>query len=163
MFWTATFFAVAASISLSAQTTPAPGSTVTITGCVSQAQRDGSLGPKATGVTATPETAASEANNPTPTNRYVLNSATPTDANRAAADKPPAKGTPSRQTSYALRGHEQELANHVGHRVEITGSLMPPVAARVDPKAAATAEGIRSVQVTSVKMIGTDCSASAAK
>jgi hypothetical protein len=63
-----------------------------MTGCVAQVQRDGSLGPKASGVQATPETAAIEANNPNPA------------------------------------------------------------------KDAKTAEGIRTVRVAAVKMVGTDCS-----
>lgn len=160
MFRTTTLFAVLASISLSAQTTPAPaGMTVTIAGCLAQAQRDGSLGQRASGVTATPETAANEANNPEPTNRYVLTSATPSDAARLAADKPPASGAAATgKTTYALRGHEKELATHVGHRVQIEGSLQPPLVAKVLPKDAATAEGIRTVQVTSVKMLGSGCS-----
>jgi hypothetical protein len=55
------------------------------------------------------------------------------------------------------------LAKHVGHRVQIAGALMPPLAAKLPPKEAATAEGIRTVQVASVKMIGTDCSAAKRK
>lgn len=118
-------------------------------------QRDGSLGPKATGTGATtPETAATEANNPAPTDRYQLLDATPpTSAVGAATAGKPAK------TTYALRGQEKELANHVGHRVQIAGSLMAPLATKVPAKAAATADGTRTVQVASVKMIGTDCSA----
>ena len=160
MFRTTTLLAVLASISLSAQTTQVPaGTTVTIAGCLAQAQRDGSLGQKASGVTATPETAANEANNPEPTNRYVLTSATPGDAARLAADKPSAPGAAATsKTTYALRGLEKELANHVGHRVQIVGSLLAPLVAKVPPKDAASAEGIRTVQVISVKMLGTGCS-----
>ena len=73
----ATFCAIVASVSLSAQTPPAPTPSVTVTGCVAEVQRDGSLGVKATGPQATPETAAIEANNPTPTDRYQLLDATP--------------------------------------------------------------------------------------
>lgn len=149
---TATLCAILASVSLSAQTTPAPAASLTVTGCVAEVQRDGSLGPKATGTGATtPETAATEANNPAPTDRYQLLDATPAaDAGSAAK---PAK------TTYALRGQEKELANHVGHRVQIAGSLMAPLATKLPAKAAATADGTRTVQVASVKMIGTDCSA----
>ena len=51
------------------------------------------------------------------------------------------------------------MAKHLGHRVEISGSLMPPLEAKLPSRDAATAEGVRTVQVTSVKMIGTDCTA----
>ena len=144
----ATLCAIVASASLSAQTPPATTPSVTVTGCVSDVQRDGSLGVKATGPQATPETAATEANNPAPTDRYQLMDATP-----AAGGTQPAK------TTYALRGQEKELAKHLGHRVEISGALLAPLAAKLPAKAAATADAIRTVQVATVKMLGTDCSA----
>jgi hypothetical protein len=118
-----------------------------VTGCVAEVQRDGSLGVKATGPQATPETAATEANNPAPTDRYQLLEATP-----AAGAAQPAK------TTYALRGQEKELAKHVGHRVEIAGALLAPLASKLPAKAAATADAVRTVQVATVKMLGTDCS-----
>ena len=155
MIRTATLCAIVASVSLSAQTpTPAPATSFSATGCVTEVQRDGSLGVKATGPQATPETAAIEANNPEPTNRYQLLDATPaTPAVPAGSAAKPTK------TTYALRGQETELAKHVGHRVQIAGSLMSPLAAKVPAKAASTADGTRTVQVASVKMVGTDCSA----
>ena len=160
---TATLWAILGSITLSAQTTPtptpAPTPSISVTGCVAQTQRDGSLAAKATGTQATPETAATEANNPDPTNRYQLVDATPLTADGRLADTPSAIAGKPKRTSYALRGQEKELAKHMGHRVEITGSLMPPIETKLPPKAASTAEGIRAVQVTSLKMIGTDCSA----
>jgi hypothetical protein len=153
---TATLLAFAASVSLSAQTTPAPAPALTVTGCVAEVQRDGSLGPKATGTGATtPKTAPMEANNPTPTNRYQLIDATPaTPAVPAGSAAKPTK------TTYALRGQEAELAKHVGHRVQIGGSLMAPLASKVPSKAASTADGTRTVQVSSVKMVGSNCSVS---
>lgn len=153
---TATILAFAASVSLSAQTTPAPAPSVTVTGCVAEVQRDGSTGPKATGTgVTTSDSAAMEANNPEPTNRYQLRDATP-------AEPPVPAGTAAKptRTTYALRGHEAELAKHVGHRVQIHGSLMAPLAAKLPSKAAATADGTRSVQVGAVKMIGSNCSVS---
>ena len=153
---TATLCAIVASVSLSAQTTPAPTSSISVTGCVAEVQRDGSLGVKATGPQATPETAAIEANNPAPTDRYQLLDATPAEAAAGATAAKPAKPA---KTTYALRGQEKELANHVGHRVQIAGALMAPLAAKLPAKDAATADAVRTVQVTTVKMIGTDCSA----
>jgi hypothetical protein len=143
----ATLCALVASVSLSAQTPAAPTPSVTVTGCIAEVQRDGSLGAKATGPQATPDTAAIEANNPNPTDRYQLLDATPG-----------ASGVQQAKTTYALRGHEKELAAHVGHRVEIAGALLPSPAAKLPSKAAATADAVRTVQVTTVKMVGTDCS-----
>jgi hypothetical protein len=144
-----TLCAIAASVSLSAQTTPAPTPSVSITGCVAEVQRDGSLGTKATGPQATPETAAIEANNPAPTDRYQLIDALP----GAGAD-------PAAKTTYALRGQDKELAQHVGHRVQIEGALLAPLAAKLPENARATADAVGTVQVKTVKMVGTDCSAS---
>lgn len=154
----ATLCAILASVSLSAQTPPAPTPSVSVTGCVAEVQRDGSLGSKATGTGATtPDTAAIEANNPEPTNRYQLLDATP-----ATPPVPAGSAAKPTKTTYALRGQETELAKHVGHRVQIAGSLMAPLAAKLPPKAASTADGTRTVQVTAVKMVGTDCSAAPA-
>jgi hypothetical protein len=138
-----------ASASLYAQAAPPQTGkgTAALTGCVAPAQRDGSLGAKASGVTATPENATMEANNPEPTGRFMLLDAA---ADGAAAD--------AKRTTFALRGNEKELATHVGHRVQITGTILLPPAAKLEPKAAETAEGIQAVQVTGIKMIGTDCS-----
>ena len=164
MFRTATLLAIVASVSLSAQTPAAPTSSIAVTGCVAETQRDGSLGTKATGPQATPETAANEANNPAPTNRYQL-----LDATTAKSDQKPAEtatagaADESARTTYALRGHEQELAKHVGHRVEVSGTLEPPLATKLPAKDAKTAEQIRTVQVAAVKMMGTDCSAAKSK
>jgi hypothetical protein len=159
MLRTATFLAMAASISLSAQTPPAQTPSVSVTGCIAQVQRDGSLGPKASGVQATPQTAADEANNPNPTNRYELLDATPVGNDVKPGETATAGTTvkPAR-TAYALRGHENELAKHVGHRVQITGALTPPLAEKLPAKDAKAAETVRSVQVASLKMVGTDCS-----
>lgn len=152
---TATILAFTASISLSAQTTPAPAPSVTVTGCVAEVQRDGTTAAKASGTGgATFDAAAMEANNPEPTNRYQLVDATP-------AEPPVPAGTAAKptKTTYALRGHEAELAKHVGHRVQIAGSLMTPLTAKLPSRAASTADGTRSMQVSAVKMIGSDCSA----
>jgi len=161
---TATLCVLLAAIPLSAQTPPAPTPALSISGCVAQVQRDGSLGAKGTGTQATPETAAIEANNPEPTNRYQLNDATPLGGDRPPADAAVAAKTakPAR-TTYALRGQEAVLAKHLGHRVQIGGTLMAPLAAKLPSKTAATADGVRTVQVSSVKMIGTDCSVAEGK
>lgn len=164
MLRTTTLLAVVASASLSAQTPPAQTPSVSVTGCVAQVQRDGSLGPKASGVQATPDTAANEANNPNPTNRYELLDATPPGSGEKPAETATAGTAPKpARTTYALRGQENELAKHLGHRVQITGALTPPLTEKLPAKDAKAAETIRTVQVASVKMVGTDCSPAKAK
>lgn len=160
---TATLCAIVASVSLSAQTT-GPTPSVSVTGCVAQVQRDGSMAAKGTGTTSTPETAPVDANSPDQTGRFQLIDATPVGADDTPAATPPATSAarPAR-TTYVLHGQESELAKHVAHRVQITGSLMPPLEKKLPAQAAETAEGVRTVQVTAVKMMGTDCSATKGK
>ncbi len=119
---TATLCAIIASVSLSAQTTPPPTPSISISGCVAQVQRDGSLGAKATGTQATPETAATEANSPEPTGRYQLVDATPIGGDRQQADAPAGTKPAQRaRTSYALRGQEgSHLQTHQWTRVWAT-------------------------------------------
>ena len=164
MLRTTTLLAMVASVSLSAQTPPAQTSSVSVTGCIAQVQRDGSLGPKASGVQATPQTAADEANNPNPTNRYELLDATPAGSEEKPGETATA-GTAAKpaRTTYALRGQENELAKHQGHRVQITGALMPAPAEKLPAKDAKAAETVKTVQVASVKMMGMDCSPANAK
>jgi hypothetical protein len=150
---------VIASVSISAQTpSTAQKASISVTGCVAPAQRDGSLATKSTLTPPAPENAAVEANNPEPTGRFMLLDAVPISSATSGQQTAPEKATKQERTSYTLAGREQELSKHVGHRVEITGALMPPAAAKLPSKTAATAEGIRAVQVESVKMLGTNCS-----
>jgi len=156
---TATLWVLAASVSLSAQSTPAPGSSVSVTGCVAQVQRDGSMGAKGTGTTSTPETAPVDANSPDQTGRFQLIDATPMGADgKPVATAGEDKSAKPVRTTYALKGQETELVKHQGHRIEVTGSLMPPLEAKLPAQVAKTAEGVRTIQVSAVKMVGTDCS-----
>ena len=41
----------------------------------------------------------------------------------------------------------------------MTGALLAPLGSKLPEKAKASAEAVRTVQVTAVKMLGTDCSA----
>ncbi len=120
-------------------------STPTIRGCVAQVQRDGSLAPKA-GATATPETVSQESNNPDPTGVYQL-----LDARLAGA-------TDAKPTSYSLSGYEAELAKLEGQRVEVSGTVMPPLGDN-RPGKPAPQDGAQRIRVSSVKKIEGQCSA----
>ena len=140
---------VCAQLGASAQAPAASSKTsVSVTGCLAPAQRDGSLAAKATAPAATPDTAAMEANNPVPTGAYMLQDAS------VVGDAPTAT-----RATYALRGQTQELAKHNGHQVEITGMLLAPIGSKLPSKSAAVAEGIRPLEVSSVKMIAAKCPA----
>jgi hypothetical protein len=123
---------------------------VKVSGCVTQAQRTGSLADDTgAGVSATPATAPTEANSAEPLNAYLLTNASVL----------PAVSGDSKQTlptSYALQGLEQELATHKGHRVEVAGQLLPPretAGASTKP----TAPGIQRIAVQSVRMLSSEC------
>jgi hypothetical protein len=120
-------------------------STPTIQGCVAQVQRDGSLAPKA-GATATPQTVSQESNNPDPTGVYQL-----LDARLAGA-------TDAKPTSYSLSGHEAEFAKLEGQRVEVSGTVVPPLGDN-RPGQPAARDGAQRIRVSAVKKIEGQCSA----
>jgi hypothetical protein len=108
---------------------PIPNQAITVTGCV-QANPAGSGGGPSS-------TANAPATVPAGSTPYVLANANkrPADADAAAAAPAGASGAASGRpsnavgtggttdvTSYALHGRADELAAHVGHRVEITGT-----------------------------------------
>ena len=117
----------------------------TIQGCVAQVQRDGSLAPKA-GATATPQTVSQEANNPDPTGVYQL-----LEARLAGA-------TDNKPTSYSLSGHEAEFAKLEGQRVEVSGTIVPPLGDN-RPGQPAAGDGTQRIRVSAVKKIEGQCSA----
>jgi hypothetical protein len=126
---------------------------------VEPAQRNGSVAGTPVGTSAvSPNTADDEANSQAPVDRYLLTGAvvqnTQEAANGAAHDgtsKPELK-------SFALQGHDAELAPHRGHRVEITGMLAPPREASAAAKPSAARSGVPRLRVDSVKMIAASCS-----
>jgi hypothetical protein len=120
-------------------------STPTIQGCVAQVQRDGSLAPKA-GATATPETVSQESNNPAPTGVYQL-----LDARLAGA-------TNAKPTSYTLSGHEAEFAKLEGQRVEVSGTVVPPLGDN-RPGQPTAGDATQRIRVSAVKTIEGNCSA----
>jgi hypothetical protein len=120
-------------------------STPTIRGCVAQVQRDGSLAPKA-GATATPETVSQESNNPDPTGVYQLLDA------RATGEK-----TDTKPTTYSLSGHEAELAKLEGQRVEVSGTVAPPLGDNRPGKPTAV-DRVQRIRVSAVKKIDGQCS-----
>jgi hypothetical protein len=85
-----------------------------------------------------------------------------TSANAGAASAPSAAGTSG--SSYMLDDPSNKLTAHVGHKVEVTGTLAPAAGASATAtaggaSASATTRPAGRLQVTDVKMIATDCSA----
>ncbi len=119
-------------------------STPTIRGCVAQVQRDGSLAPKA-GATATPDTVSQESNNPEPTGVYQL-----LDARLAGA-------TDAKPTTYSLSGREADFAKLEGQRVEVSGTVMPPLGDN-RPGRPTAGDRTQRIRVSAVKKIDGQCS-----
>lgn len=123
---------------------------MTVSGCIAQPSRTGSLNDDAgAGNLPSPNTAGVEANSSEPVNAYILLDATP------AADGARVPHKAGERTSYSLQGLASELANHKGHRVEVVGQLLPRLPVVTGPKSPAAA--IQRIAVQTVKMLSARC------
>jgi hypothetical protein len=151
---------------------PADGQTVNVTGCLQRAQRDGSAGGTVVGTSASPATADDDANSGALVDAYLLTEATPTASasttTGAATGSAASNGTTgttatgttgTRPTAYGLVGHEAELSEHTGARIEVTGTVVPPATSGHGAGGAAAASGVKRVRVTSMKVLADSCSA----
>jgi hypothetical protein len=129
------------------------GSRVEVEGCINQAQRDGSLAGSGVGTTASPNTAATEANSGELVDEYLLTDATPL----APRGPEPADRQRAR---YALDGKKDQLAAHLGQRVEIIGTVAPPKSSGRGVTSEGLSSGDRRIIVEAVKRLGSGCSTS---
>ena len=133
------------------------GVPIVTVGCVNRAAQNGSMSGTAAAPPATPDTAGALANSSALTNSFMLNGATSPDASaevraQAASDHPPA----ARETAYVLDGTRADIERHMGHRVEVTGTLL--MNNRGGPAApAATKSTVQHIQVGSIRMIADRC------
>jgi hypothetical protein len=148
-----------AATTLAAQTDRKSGPIVAV-GCINRAQHDGSLAGSPGVPPASPSTAPALANSNEPTNAYLLNGATipgADDETRVKATTGQATAPPATLTSYVLDGARGELEQHVGHRVEVTGTLR---VVTEGPEPSSRKE-VRHIQVTTVRMLADSCQTSA--
>jgi hypothetical protein len=148
--------ACASTVTVLAQDRPSPtpaSSAIVVQGCLQNADHSGSLGGTPVGTSATPDNAGDIANNPELPPYFILTGArapgrvnapsTGTAIGTAGTARTrTADGTVTSDRAdsdaprtYALIGNQNELATHNGHLVEVTGTLVPPVASaekRVD-------------------------------
>jgi hypothetical protein len=151
-------------------------STIKVVGCVQSAEADGSLGGTPLGTSATPANAGVIANLQEPVMGFLLTGARPAEQtadrgrsetpvgtagasqNRAAPASEAARENPK---TYALDGNVDQLAAHKGHRVEVTGTLAPPVTADRDRAANRAPSpfqtGVERLRVQSITTIETTC------
>jgi hypothetical protein len=144
-------FACAFAVSVAAQTPPpqeqqpprptgtsgAQSNKITVTGCLERSK-------DTSAPTGTSGSAASD------TSKFVLNNITPSAAAPGTAGT--SGSTMSKASSYRLDGEDSKLTPHIGHKVEITGT--------VDNSASATGASMSAaskLKVDSVKMVAATC------
>jgi hypothetical protein len=149
--WSATCGAIALglTIGLAAQQPPdnqspaksSSAKTVTVTGCVQQAQQ----APTGTAGTA----GATRGTNET---KFLLTSAALSTTSTAAT---PAPATTAVASEYRLDADDAKLTPHVGHKVEIAGTVEQASSTTQPP--AASAANAPKLKVDTVKMLAATC------
>jgi hypothetical protein len=154
---------------------PEPSPTISVTGCVQQADADGSIAGTPLGTSAPPEQAGVIANRNLPWQGFLLADARPSAADAAETPAPatakPANpadasqptGTTGRAAAlpmtYALDGNNSELAALKGQRVEVTGTVVEPAPSQAGASGSSTTfrTGVKNLKVTSIKSVGKAC------
>jgi hypothetical protein len=144
----------------------ASGAAVRVVGCVENAVADGSLGGTPLGTSATPANAGAVANAQPRIDGFLLTGARPAEAapvgTSGAADAA-ARGHDAAKDelkTYALEGNREELAAHKGHRVEVSGTLAPPVSSGANAPASREFQtGVQRLRVQAIKMLAESCQA----
>ncbi len=150
--WSATCAAIVAAVSvgLLAQDAPAPQSasksatakTITVSGCVGKAQQAPTGTAGAAGATAK-ET------------KFVLSDASITPSGAAGTAGTTAPSATAIASEYKLDGDDAKLTPHVGHKVEITGTVDEAKGPTEAP--AASAANAPTLKVDSLKMVAASC------
>jgi hypothetical protein len=151
--WSATCAIVlGVSVGILAQESPAPqaGSqsaaakkSITVSGCIAKAEA--AQAPTGTAGAGGAGAAAKEA-------KFVLNDAALATSGAAGTAGAPATSIAS---NYKLDGDDAKLTPHVGHKVEITGTVAEPKGTTEAP--AASAANAPTLKVDSVKMVAPSC------
>lgn len=151
--WSATCAAIVlgVSVGLLAQESPAPqaGSqsaaakkTITVSGCVAKAE-----------AAQTPTGTAGAAGATAKAAKFVLSDAALASSGTAGTAGAPATAIAS---EYKLDGDDAKLTPHVGHKVEITGTVEEAKGAATQAPAASAANA-PTLKVESVKMVAPSC------
>lgn len=150
--------------------------TITVTGCVQNISSSATSGSTQKGyllanaVMGTASTSSAAAT-PGSTEGATRPAPSPTQAGTAAGTPTGTAGTSttpsatspsstSMGSSYVLNGHDSELKNHVGHKVEVTGTVdaKADTGSSSSASPASTMTANTKLNVSSVKMIAADCS-----
>lgn len=152
--WSATCAVIvtAVSVGLFAQDAPAPQSasksaaakTITVSGCVGKAQQAPTGTTGAAGATAAKET------------KFVLSDASISPSGAAGTAGTTAPSATAIASEYKLDGDDAKLTPHVGHKVEITGTVDEAMKGATEAPAASAANA-PTLKVDSVKMVAPSC------
>jgi hypothetical protein len=123
--------------------TSAKADNITVTGCIQRSPQSSA------GATSTPGAVGTAGSGSRSDGGFMLNVAKPSGAG-AAPGASPAPGASSAASTYKLDADDSKLSPHVGHKVEITGSL--------DQASSSSPSSSPRLKVDSVKMIATSCS-----
>jgi hypothetical protein len=115
---------------------------ITVTGCIQRSPQSSAAAPSTPGAVGTAGSSRSDGG-------FMLNIPKPGGAG-AAPNASPAPGASSAVSSYKLDADDSKLAPHVGHKVEITGSL--------DRAGSSSPSSSPRLKVDNVKMIASSCS-----
>jgi hypothetical protein len=125
---------------------------VTVTGCV-QAPSTSSATSSPAGAAATPSYILADA---------TIGSDRPTSTGTSGTAATAPGSSSSMKPSYTLDGSDSDLKKHVGHKVEVTGTIDSASAGNRPTSTtgtAAQASNAPRLKVASIKMIAADCSA----
>jgi hypothetical protein len=114
---------------------------VTVTGCIQRATES----PTGTSGTAGAKDV-----------QFVLKS-TPS-APSSPTEPPAAASSTAAASEYRLDAEDVKLTPHVGHKVEITGTIEPPMSSAAPESASASRMSAPKLKVNNVKMIAATCS-----
>ena len=140
------------SVGILAQDAPAPQSAsqsaaakkITVTGCVAKAQQ------AATGTTGATGAAASAKET-----KFVLSDASMSSSAKAGTADTAAPSTTAIASEYKLDADDAKLTPHVGHKVEITGTVEESKGPTQAP--AASAANAPTLKVDNLKMVSASC------
>jgi len=125
------------------------GQTITAIGCVNRAVNNGSLAGAPGVPPTTPTRAGVLPNSNEPTDVIHLNGATPP---KAASDAATHDGANTLPASYVLDGSLRDLEPHLGHQVEVTGTVQSINEGAKDAKTL-----VNHIKVASIKMMANEC------
>ena len=138
--------------SSSSSQTQAKGKTVTVSGCVQRATESGMSGTTGSGTAASSGAAA----------KFELTNATIAGGSSSSGTEATGTSGSAASKTYSLDGTDAQLAAHVNHKVEVTGTLQESASSGATSTEATGTTGSAKaaapkLKVDSVKMVSASC------